>query len=322
MLSKLFKLKDWFTLNETARHLSINFGEEVTEADVLRLALDGRLVLSVNLANSAMGLCGKVVPIGEVEFEEIEFVKGDPPTKIYGGIVLHTGNEETHVLKFEGEAVRLRGVYDLPMIGGEKFEVENQYQELVGGPRISMMSIDGSFVQANEDVIQILEDFDDNEFQSGSTAQRHKLEDFIARENLCDDDARELLLKHKADRAEFLKKDRNDPSRYYPAVGLGGDVVFVVRNDSLTKFIQEVTAEDGESSDKSARDKPLSSRERDTLLTIIAALCKDAGYDYSKHAKTAGLIQSTASIMGVSIGETTIEGHLKKIPDALGTRMK
>lgn len=69
-------------------------------------------------------------------------------------------------------------------------------------------------------------------------------------------------------------------------------------------------------------DKPLSTRERDTLLTIIAALCKDAGYDYTKHAKTAGLIQSTASKMGVSIGETTIENHLKKIPDALGVRMK
>ena len=69
-------------------------------------------------------------------------------------------------------------------------------------------------------------------------------------------------------------------------------------------------------------EKPLLTRERNTLLTIIAALCKDAGYDYTKHAKTAGLIQSTGEKMGVSIGETTIEGHLKKIPDALGSRAK
>ena len=74
--------------------------------------------------------------------------------------------------------------------------------------------------------------------------------------------------------------------------------------------------------EKSDVEKPLSNRERDTLLTIIATLCKDAGYDYTKAAKTAGLIQSTAATMGVSIGETTIEGHLKKIPDALATRMK
>ena len=69
-------------------------------------------------------------------------------------------------------------------------------------------------------------------------------------------------------------------------------------------------------------EKLLTTRERNTLLTIIAVLCKDAGYDITKHAKTAGLIQSTAAKMGLAIGESTIEGHLKRIPDALATRMK
>ena len=67
---------------------------------------------------------------------------------------------------------------------------------------------------------------------------------------------------------------------------------------------------------------PLSTRERNTLLTIIAALCKEAKIPYDKPAKAAGMIQSTAAKMGLSIGESTIEGHLKKIPDALATRMK
>jgi hypothetical protein len=69
-------------------------------------------------------------------------------------------------------------------------------------------------------------------------------------------------------------------------------------------------------------EKPLGTIERNTLLAIIAVLCKEAGYDPSKHAKTAGLIQGTAAGMGLSIGETTIEDHLKKIPNALATRMK
>lgn len=98
--------------------------------------------------------------------------------------------------------------------------------------------------------------------------------------------------------------------------------VAIDRNDLviLSSEIERVTAAGGV--DTKPIDKPLSKRERDTLLTIIAALCKDLGYDVSKPAKTAGLIQSTAAGMGVSIGETTIEGHLKKIPDALATRMK
>lgn len=69
-------------------------------------------------------------------------------------------------------------------------------------------------------------------------------------------------------------------------------------------------------------EDPLNTRERNTLLTVIAALCKEAGLDYNKPAKTAGMIQSTAAKMGLSIGESTIEGHLKKIPNAIASRMK
>lgn len=69
-------------------------------------------------------------------------------------------------------------------------------------------------------------------------------------------------------------------------------------------------------------ENPLSTKERNTLLAIIAALCKEAKLDYKTAAKTAGLIQSTATAMGVSIGETTIENHLKKIPGALGARTR
>lgn len=70
------------------------------------------------------------------------------------------------------------------------------------------------------------------------------------------------------------------------------------------------------------QDRPLLTRERDTLLSTIAVLCQEAKIDYAKPSKAAGLIQSTAAMMGVSIGETTLKNHLKRIPDALATRMK
>jgi hypothetical protein len=73
---------------------------------------------------------------------------------------------------------------------------------------------------------------------------------------------------------------------------------------------------------KPVEEKPLATRERNTLLAIIAALCKEAKIDYTKPAKAAGQILHTTDSMGLQIGETTIERHLKKIPDALGTRMK
>ncbi len=109
--------------------------------------------------------------------------------------------------------------------------------------------------------------------------------------------------------------DRKELSRWFHAKGLG----FSPEYD----FLQCNEAQAISLVDKSPiADKPLETRERNTLLAIIAALCKDIGYDYTKAAKTANLIQGTTAAMGVSIGETTIENHLKKIPDALATRMK
>jgi hypothetical protein len=99
---------------------------------------------------------------------------------------------------------------------------------------------------------------------------------------------------------------RQELSRWLKALGLSSAYQFVA-----TEAVR-----------KNAVDVDLGKRERDTLLGIIAALCQEAKIPYEKPAKAAGMIQSTAAKMGLSIGETTIEGHLKKIPNALATRMK
>ena len=63
--SKLFKLKNWLTIKDTATYLSNIFSEPVCEADVLQLGLDGHLKLSVNFVNSTPARMGKVVPYKE-----------------------------------------------------------------------------------------------------------------------------------------------------------------------------------------------------------------------------------------------------------------
>ncbi len=68
--SKLLKLREWLTVPETAKHLSIMFGEEVTEADVLRLVLERHIKLSVNFVNYARGKRGdKFIPFNEWEIK-------------------------------------------------------------------------------------------------------------------------------------------------------------------------------------------------------------------------------------------------------------
>ena len=69
-------------------------------------------------------------------------------------------------------------------------------------------------------------------------------------------------------------------------------------------------------------EKPLLSKERNTLLTIIAALTKAAKINIDSPGKAAGFIEGLTAELGARVSKRAIEDHLKKIPDALETRMK
>lgn len=68
--------------------------------------------------------------------------------------------------------------------------------------------------------------------------------------------------------------------------------------------------------------KPLMNIERETLLIIIAALAKEAKIDIFKPSKAGDLIAKMTQQLGTSVGATTIERHLKNIPQALENRTK
>ena len=83
-MGKLFNLKQWLIVEDAAKHLSIVFGEEVSVADVFRLALDQELTLSVNFVNGAHGRAGLLVPLNEARYDEITGLS-DTPLRLYGG---------------------------------------------------------------------------------------------------------------------------------------------------------------------------------------------------------------------------------------------
>lgn len=69
--------------------------------------------------------------------------------------------------------------------------------------------------------------------------------------------------------------------------------------------------------------KPLVAvRERETLLIILSALAKEANIDISKVSKSAALIERLTQQLGAAVGATTIERHLKQVPQALANRTK
>ncbi len=85
---KLFNLKEWLTVAAAAQHLTILFAEEVTKADVLRLALDGRLKLSVHFVNHAEARPGMIIPLAEAKFGEFPSFDGAGTVQLYRGPTL------------------------------------------------------------------------------------------------------------------------------------------------------------------------------------------------------------------------------------------
>jgi hypothetical protein len=194
-VKKLLNLKRWLTVADAARHLSILFGEDVSEADVLHLALDGELTLSVHFVNHTVGRCGPVVPLHDAKREKIPSLNGNEWIDFVVGV--QVGDQ---VIQLSEEVVSLQGVWDLKMRGAERIDVENLYQSLTGGPTVELYSLAGTIVFLESGIhCQLQSHFSDNEFAN----------------------------------QENLKKPRNHPDNYYPADGLPADSVLVVKTSAL-----------------------------------------------------------------------------------------
>lgn len=131
-MDKLFSLKEWLTIEDTARHLSIVFDETVGEADILRLALDGHLRLLDNFLNKTQARIGKCVGYEDAEWHEMspDMAKMVPnlPDEAKGKPIHVMDSlkiDENRYLNLGDTVETIEGVWDLPMIGGESLDIEH-----------------------------------------------------------------------------------------------------------------------------------------------------------------------------------------------------
>jgi hypothetical protein len=87
--------------------------------------------------------------------------------------------------------------------------------------------------------------------------------------------------------------------------------------DELRLLVSHSTQAVSQTTKPLAKDKPLGKRERETLLTIIAAMGKELKIDFGRVSKAAGTIEGLTTRIGARIAKRTIEEHLKRIPEAI-----
>ena len=121
-------------LEEAETFDSINLGEDIAESDVPHL-----------------DLCGP----------RFENMKPGTTSRVIGGLHIREGE------KFElyGEIAPLDGVWDLPMIGAERFDVMHEYEKQTGGPGVTSVCSDGTFVEGTDGTLfQLQKNFDESKY--------------------------------------------------------------------------------------------------------------------------------------------------------------
>lgn len=167
----------------------------------------------------------------------------------------------------------IEGIWDLPMIGGEELDVEHYYQSLIGGPKITLNNIDGAFVENGEKIYQLMENFDDNEFQSGSKAELQSYKKLFQTGEISEEQFIEFKNNHKIERKNFLEIQRSQPhhKNYYPAGGLPDDCIYVVRIDALRDF-EQLLIDPDKKADKSNSHKERHAQTREQILGAAFAV--------------------------------------------------
>lgn len=249
MNAKLYSLKSWLTVEEAALHLSSIISEEVSLSDILQLGLEGHLKLSVNLVNKAYIRKGEVKDLMETpvmlymhngRFPLLNSDENVVPGSIeeecrnlsrkpYGQIIEQCSDElaravaERRVLaaplgdhvkgndyvRFSGGIIDATGIWDLPMLAGERISIEERYQILTGGPEVELTNIDGTWLEADGCLYCIYERFD---------------QDYIS----------EVL---KRDGVKPHEHRYSNPEHFYPVGRLPDDMSVVVRRENLDAFI-------------------------------------------------------------------------------------
>lgn len=201
-MSRLLRLKKWLSLTEAATVLSGALNESVGSVDVLQLALDGYLVLSVNFVNRAYGRSCRSVAFEEIEWEEIPSLDGASTISVpVNGRLLFLGGG---MFLVEDDVRELDGVWDLPLIGGERVDVEHLFHTLNFGPERNAVSIEGVLVKSQGGEIIEVQD-----------RKAHRPEDRVL--------------------VPFL-----NPKNFHPAGALPDGCEFVVRWESIEAFIAQI----------------------------------------------------------------------------------
>lgn len=294
-MKNLFQLKKHLTILDAARHLTNILKDDVTEADVLELALDGHLKLSVNFVN--------YVRVRHGEFTGYEngswcLLTQEMKSKLSANHPKYDRDRHNHLsisyfppsdnlkkwpykknldahddlyITLDKEVTTITGSWNLLLIGNERKYIENSIQQLRNSPLVTIKRLEGVFLEKDGDIYQLQEHIHKNKKQFGAMAQLQDIELHIKNKNLNEEDAEKLLNQHMVAKQELNSDIFDDTSNgYFPAPTLPMDCTLVVRTEALHNFEETII----DASNKSG--KPTTPTDREYISERLTKLNRAA----------------------------------------------
>ena len=276
------KRKKWISLGETAGILSIESGEDVSEADVLQPALENALELAIYLSKPVVAYTGHPVVVEKVprqaddampRIDESSPHQDLPPTPdwppwIYPGVrrrelTVVTDSDTTVTVLRNKHWETIFGLWTLVMRGVVPNAIERRICALRGMP-IPLRSGMGLLLTAENGTAADVLDEEDTGF-----------EDYRKGKQVLD---------------------------------LPADHTIVVRPSALEAYLQTDT--------RKAPEGSLGTREKDNLLTLIAALAKQAGIDPKQRGAPKRFQQALSKLdPGNTLSLRTLQDIVRELND-------
>ncbi|WP_455811861.1 hypothetical protein [Pseudomonas graminis] len=319
--SKLLKVKKWVDLNEAAQRLSLALDESVSALDLMELALDGELTLSVRLPFDkkivAKKITEKNTPIIEYHKRMFSFENG-----FFGGDI--DASDEKYV-KAELEYIKdkfslfLNGTKALELSADKKsFEyycdsvcvVESTYGDLEYlEERVFELSMQGS---EQIDVMWLIQKNKDMEMDELTNLDGVILKcsdgDFYNLQERFDEEYINALYKNEDDNSilRFSRKFRLIPRHYFPAGSLPNGSEIGMSPSNMSKFEAKLSEND-------------SSYHDQQVLLALGAVLKEITSSGVKKWTQGSLASQIGDKKIANLSERTVNGIFSEANKSLKT---
>ncbi len=319
-MSKLLQLKEWVTIKDASRHLSIVLNEEIIESDLLQLAIEQKLSLSVffvdpvrvrKLKKNSFSIPA-CYPLKNLEKLYISLFPMEHEDDL---LCMEIGRESIdedyfgYSLYRTDKIFKIKGVCDLASSG--YFDIANEYLIHKFNKNIASKE-DGYIVETVNkfsgcEIFELLSTANESghSLSVDKESKLKELEQHLEKRNI--DNKNIETQADKKDSLAILSVLKDEKSEdYHPMRKLPDNSFFVIRTEVLSKFINSVNMD-------VAIKKQESTRKTENLLRALTAIAiDDYGYDPRTGKSTAPQdIVDAMNNQGVSFDAKTVRNWLK-----------